>query len=52
MYHLLIALADDAEIILVGDPDQLASVDAGTVLGDIASFRFSHFSRPPLHKSI
>lgn len=52
MYHLLIALADDAEIILVGDPDQLASVDAGTVLGDIASFRSSHFSRHPLHKRI
>ena len=24
MYHLLTALADDAEVILVGDPDQLA----------------------------
>ena len=29
MYHLLTALAEDAEIILAGDPDQLASVDAG-----------------------
>lgn len=35
MYHLLAALEDDAELILVGDPDQLASVDAGTVLADI-----------------
>ena len=52
MYHLLISLAEDAEIILVGDPDQLASVDAGTVLGDIASFRSSHFSQHPLHNKI
>lgn len=36
MYHLLEALEDGAEVWLVGDPDQLASVDAGTVLGDIA----------------
>ena len=52
MYHLLISLAEDAEIILVGDPDQLASVDAGTVLGDIASFRSSHFRKHPLHNKI
>ena len=52
MYHLLTALAEDAEIILVGDPDQLASVDAGTVLGDIATFRSSQFSQHPLHKRI
>jgi exodeoxyribonuclease V alpha subunit len=37
MYHLLAALSDDAQLILVGDPDQLASVDAGTVLADIVS---------------
>lgn len=36
MHHLLAAVRPDAEIHLVGDPDQLASVDAGTVLGDIA----------------
>jgi exodeoxyribonuclease V alpha subunit len=36
MYHLLAALGDDTQILLVGDPDQLASVDAGTVLGDMA----------------
>lgn len=36
MHHLLRALRDDAELWLVGDPDQLASVDAGTVLGDVA----------------
>jgi exodeoxyribonuclease V alpha subunit len=36
MFHLLEALRDAARIMLVGDPDQLASVDAGTVLADIA----------------
>jgi exodeoxyribonuclease V alpha subunit len=36
MFHLLEALRDEARIMLVGDPDQLASVDAGTVLADIA----------------
>ena len=35
MYRLLDALPDSARVWLVGDPDQLASVDAGTVLGDI-----------------
>ncbi len=35
MYHLLEALPDRARIILLGDRDQLASVSAGNVLGDI-----------------
>jgi exodeoxyribonuclease V alpha subunit len=35
MYHLLDALPDTARIILLGDRDQLASVAAGNVLGDI-----------------
>jgi exodeoxyribonuclease V alpha subunit len=35
MYHLLQALPDDARLILLGDRDQLASVSAGNVLGDI-----------------
>jgi exodeoxyribonuclease V alpha subunit len=38
MHHLLAAVRPQAEIRLVGDPDQLASVDAGTVLGDMALF--------------
>jgi exodeoxyribonuclease V alpha subunit len=37
MYHLLAGLGDDTQLLLVGDPNQLASVDAGTVLGDIAA---------------
>lgn len=35
MHKLLQALRDDARLLLVGDPYQLASVDAGTVLADI-----------------
>ena len=36
MHRLLEALGDTTRLILVGDPYQLASVDAGSVLGDIA----------------
>ena len=36
MYRLLDALRPDASLWLVGDPDQLVSVDAGSVLGDVA----------------
>ena len=35
MARLLEALRPDARVVLVGDPFQLASVEAGTVLGDI-----------------
>lgn len=37
MARLMEALRPDARLILVGDPDQLASVDAGAVLGDLAA---------------
>ncbi len=37
MAKLFDALHADAEVILVGDPDQLASVEAGAVLADIAT---------------
>ncbi|CAB4758206.1 MAG: exodeoxyribonuclease V subunit alpha [Actinobacteria bacterium] len=36
MYRLVDALNPATAVLLVGDPDQLASVDAGSVLGDIA----------------
>ncbi|MCK6210143.1 exodeoxyribonuclease V subunit alpha [Georgenia sp. EYE_87] len=35
MARLLEALRPDARLLLVGDPDQLASVEAGAVLGDL-----------------
>ena len=35
MAHLLDALRPDARLVLVGDPSQLASVEAGSVLGDL-----------------
>jgi hypothetical protein len=37
MAHLLAAVRPDARLVLVGDPDQLASVDAGAVLADVTS---------------
>ena len=37
MHQLLSSLAPTAEILLVGDPDQLASVESGSVLADIAA---------------
>lgn len=37
MAHLLAALPPHARLILLGDRDQLASVEAGAVLGDICS---------------
>ena len=39
MARLLEALAPDARLVLVGDPDQLASVEAGAVLGDLVDAR-------------
>jgi len=52
LHHLLAAVADDATIMLVGDPDQLASVDAGTALGDIALFGRAEHAGTPLHGHI
>lgn len=37
MCQLLEALPPEAKILLVGDPDQLASIESGTVLADIAA---------------
>jgi exodeoxyribonuclease V alpha subunit len=39
MARLIEALRDDARLILVGDPYQLASVEAGAVLGDLVRRR-------------
>ena len=37
MRHLVEAIADGKRLVLLGDRDQLASVDAGTVLADLVS---------------
>ncbi|QXC63296.1 exodeoxyribonuclease V subunit alpha [Aquihabitans sp. G128] len=39
MARLLQAVRPEASLVLVGDPDQLASVDAGTVLADLVGER-------------
>jgi exodeoxyribonuclease V alpha subunit len=52
MHHLLSAVKDDRALMLVGDPDQLASVDAGTALGDIAGFGEDASKGAPLHGCI
>lgn len=38
MSKLIEALPDDVRLVLLGDKDQLASVEAGSVLGDICDF--------------
>ncbi|BBB26490.1 exodeoxyribonuclease V subunit alpha [Amphritea japonica] len=38
IYRLLSALPPHAQLIMIGDRDQLASVEAGSVLGDICSW--------------
>ena len=45
MYKLIDALPKKARLILLGDKDQLASVEAGAVLGDICSFNAQGFSQ-------
>lgn len=47
MYHLLDALADDTRLILLGDRDQLSSVSAGNVLGDITGHGHTQTDNQP-----
>ena len=42
MYHLFNALAAGARLILLGDKDQLASVEAGSVLADLCDAGVQH----------
>ena len=44
MYKVVDALPKHARLILLGDKDQLASVEAGAVLGDICSFHALGYS--------
>ncbi|WP_260259692.1 exodeoxyribonuclease V subunit alpha [Vibrio intestinalis] len=46
MFKLVDALPTHARLILLGDKDQLASVEAGAVLGDICSFHQDGYSQP------
>lgn len=46
MSKLVEALPAQAQLILLGDKDQLASVEAGAVLGDICSFISQGYSAP------
>jgi exodeoxyribonuclease V alpha subunit len=51
MSKLLQAVAPDSRLLLVGDKDQLASVEAGSVLGDICDRQVIHgFSKAFLKK--
>jgi exodeoxyribonuclease V alpha subunit len=45
MSKLVDALRDDARLILLGDKDQLASVEAGSVLGDICDIEHNIYSQ-------
>ncbi|MBL6691962.1 MAG: exodeoxyribonuclease V subunit alpha [Pseudomonadales bacterium] len=52
MHRLLVALQDNTRLILLGDPDQLPSVDTGNVLADLCagdsgySDEFARFAEP------
>jgi exodeoxyribonuclease V alpha subunit len=52
MARVLEALRPEARLILVGDAGQLASVEAGAVLGDIVGPAAADPDRPPLGKNI
>ncbi|MFE8117553.1 exodeoxyribonuclease V subunit alpha [Brenneria goodwinii] len=45
MANLIAALPEQAKVIFLGDRDQLASVEAGAVLGDICRFAEAGYSR-------
>ncbi|WP_280307169.1 exodeoxyribonuclease V subunit alpha [Nocardia neocaledoniensis] len=48
MSHLFSALRPDTRLVLVGDPDQLASVDAGAVLADLVAGPIAAAPNPAL----
>jgi exodeoxyribonuclease V alpha subunit len=45
MYHLTQALLTTTRVILLGDKDQLASVESGSILGDICDFHQNYYSK-------
>ncbi|HEX4666448.1 MAG TPA: exodeoxyribonuclease V subunit alpha [Chthoniobacterales bacterium] len=52
MAKLLGAVPNDARLILLGDRDQLASVEAGSVLADICAAAEEAVSNEPLHGAV
>lgn len=50
MSHLFSALRPDTRLVLVGDPDQLASVDAGAVLADLVAGPIGGAPNPALRE--
>ena len=52
MTRLLSAIPSHAKVILVGDKDQLASVDAGAVLGDLCDSGGKHGITPSFSKIV
>ncbi|MDX1586907.1 MAG: exodeoxyribonuclease V subunit alpha [Balneolaceae bacterium] len=46
MSRLMAAMLPDSKLILLGDKDQLASVEAGSVLGDICNINVNRISTP------
>ncbi|WP_280348696.1 AAA family ATPase [Nocardia neocaledoniensis] len=50
MSHLFSALRPDTRLVLVGDPDQLASVDAGAVLADLVAGPIAAAPNPALRE--
>ncbi|MEU7629560.1 exodeoxyribonuclease V subunit alpha [Nocardia sp. NPDC049220] len=52
MSRLLAALRPDTRLVLVGDPDQLASVDAGAVLADLVAGPVASTPNPVLDQII
>ncbi|MFD3594181.1 exodeoxyribonuclease V subunit alpha [Nocardia sp. NPDC058640] len=50
MSHLFSALRPDTRLVLVGDPDQLASVDAGAVLADLVAGPVTGAPNPALRE--
>ncbi|MFD4180350.1 exodeoxyribonuclease V subunit alpha [Rhodococcus sp. NPDC058514] len=52
MCRLLEALRPDTRLVLVGDPDQLTSVDAGAVLADLVARPVSRVENPVLARVV
>ena len=50
MARLLDAVPDECRLVLVGDPDQLTSIDAGAVLSDLV--RAAESPTSPLHRAV